>query len=232
MVDVNKAIIARLKVKDKLFEILVDCDKALAFKKGACKIEDALASDQIFKNHRLSEKASEHDIMDAFGTTEHLKVAAEIIKKGEVQLTTDHKRRELEDKMKQITDIIHRTAINPQNNLPHPSQRIESAMKEARVKIDEFKSAEDQIQSIVKEISKILPIKIETRVLDVIIPAQYAVKSFHALKMYGKVLNEQWKTDGSLLASIEMPAGLQEEFENELNKASHGNVDIRIMSKR
>jgi len=232
MVDVNKTVLARLKVKDKLFEILVDCEKALAFKKGLCSIDEAIASDQILKNHRLSEKASEHDVMAVFGTTDHLKVAAEIIKKGEVQLTTDHKNKLLAEKKKQIITLIHRNAINPQNKMPHPINRIEAAINDTKVKIDEFKSAEDQFKDVVHAINKILPIKIETRTLEIVLPAQYAVKSFHALKSYGKILNEAWKTDGSLLANIEMPAGMQEELENELNKISHGNVDIRIISTR
>ena len=158
MVDVNKSILARLKVKDKLFEILVDCDKALLFRQGKCPIEDAIASDQAFKNHRLSEKASEHDIMNVFGTMDHLKVAAEIIRKGEVQLTTEHKNRLIEEKRKQIINLIHRNTINTQNNLPHPPQRIETAMKDGKVRIDEFKPAEDQIQSIVRQLTSILPI--------------------------------------------------------------------------
>src|SRR3989344_5162970 len=230
MVDVNKAVLARLKSKDKLFEVLVDCDKALDFRKGLCKIEDVLAADQIFKDHRLSEKASEHDLKAVFGTIETLKVAAEIIKKGEVQLTTEHRKRLLDEKRKQIVNMIHRNAINPQTGHVHPPQRIEAAISDARVKIDEFKDAEDQIQNIIKAISGRLPIKIETRTLDIIIPAQFAVKSFHILKTHGKIISEQWKTDGSLLASLEIPAGLQEDLENELNKVSHGNVEIRITS--
>lgn len=232
MVDINKAVLARFKVKDKLFEVLVDCDKALEFRKGKCNINDVLASDQVFKNHRLSEAASEHDMQAIFRTTDHLKVAEEIIKNGEVQLTTEHKKRLLDEKRKQIINIIHKNAINPKNNLPHPPQRIDSAISEARIRIDEFKSPEDQIHSIIKELSKILPIALETRTLQVVIPAQFAVKSFHTLKTYTKMLSEQWKIDGSLLAEVEIPAGMQEEFENELNKISHGNVDIRISGKR
>ncbi len=232
MVDVNKSVLARIKIKDKLFEILVDCDKAIAFKKGLCPVGDALASDQIFKNHRLSEKASEHDVLAVFGTADHLKVAAEIIKKGEVQLTTEHRNRLLDDKKKQIINLMHRNAVNPQNNLPHPITRIEAAINEAKLKIDEFKSAEDQLKDVARAITAILPIKIETRTLEIIMPAEYAAKSFHALKTYGKLLNEQWKNDGSLLASLEIPAGMQEELENELNKISHGNVEIKIISTR
>ena len=167
-----------------------------------------------------------------FGTTDHLKVAAEIIRKGEVQLTTEHKNKLLAEKKRQIIALLHRNAINPQNNLPHPISRIEAAINEARIKVDEFRTAEDQFKDVVKAINAILPIKVETRTIEIAMPAQYAVKAFHALKSHGKILNEEWKNDGSLLASMELPAGMQEDLENELNKISHGNVDIRIISAR
>ena len=51
MVDVNKAIIARLKKEGEIFEILVDCDKALDFKSGKkIALDDVLATFDIFKD--------------------------------------------------------------------------------------------------------------------------------------------------------------------------------------
>jgi ribosome maturation protein SDO1 len=41
--------------------------------------------------------------------------------------------------------MIHRICIEPKSGLPHPIIRIENAMEEAKVKIDENKPAEDQI---------------------------------------------------------------------------------------
>ncbi|MBI5872459.1 ribosome assembly factor SBDS, partial [archaeon] len=43
---------------------------------------------------------------------------------------------------------------------------------------------------------------------------------------------QDWHTDGSFLAVLEIPAGLQEELENSLNNLTRGNVDIRVISKR
>ena len=45
MVDVDKSVIARYKTQGKNFEILVDCDKALAYREG--KIKDTT---QAIKN--------------------------------------------------------------------------------------------------------------------------------------------------------------------------------------
>ena len=50
-----------------------------------------------------------------------------------------------EEKRKQVIAKIAREGINPQNGLPHPAMRIENAMNEAKVKVDAFKSVDEQV---------------------------------------------------------------------------------------
>ena len=47
MIDINKAVIARLKKGGENFEVLVDCDKAIEFKSGNVELEDALEQLEI-----------------------------------------------------------------------------------------------------------------------------------------------------------------------------------------
>ena len=101
-------------------------------------------------------------------------------------------------------------------------------MEEAGVHIDEYKSAEEQIEEILKKLRVIIPIKFERREIAVKIPAQYAGHSYLVLKKY-KLLKDEWQNDGSLVAVVEIPAGLQDDFFNELNKISHGEVESRII---
>ena len=75
--------------------------------------------------------------------------ASEIITKGEVQLTTEQRRKLAEDKKLQIANTISRQGLDPKTKLPHPVSRILNAMKEAKVNIDPFKSAKDQVSGIV-----------------------------------------------------------------------------------
>ncbi len=42
------------------------------------------------------------------------------------------------DKRRLVINKISREAINPQSGLPHPAQRIENAVNEAKVKFDPF----------------------------------------------------------------------------------------------
>jgi ribosome maturation protein SDO1 len=162
MVSVDKAVIARITKEHTHFEILVDPEKALDFRKGKpVSIDSILAVQDIFKDVGKGERAGSHELERHFRTSDIFKVAEEILRHGEVQLTTEQRRRMLEEKTKQIADIISRQGINPQNKLPHPVSRILNAMDEARVHVDIMKPAQEQVESVLDKIQPIIPIAFE-----------------------------------------------------------------------
>lgn len=229
MVDVDRAVIARLKKEGNVFEILVDCDKALEYRGGKnVSLNDVVATDDIFKDVKKGEKASENVLKSIFKTEDPMQIAAIIIKEGEIQLTASHRDKIREEKRKRIVEIIHRNAIDSKTGLPHPPQRIENAMNEAKIYIDEHKGAEEQVDDVLKKIRAIIPIKFETREIAVRIPDKYAGQSYSVLKRY-KLLRDEWQNDGSLVAVVEIPAGIQDEFFNQLNKITHGEVETKIL---
>lgn len=228
MVDVDKAVIAKLKKEGKNFEILVDCDKALELRKGkVVSIDDVIAVDNIFKDVKKGEKASENDLKSIFGSADVREVSKIIIKDGVVQLTREHLAREREEKRKQIVNIIHRNAVDPKTGIPHPPQRIESAMEEAKIRIDENKSAENQIEEILKKLQMLIPIKFEKKKVQVVIPAKYAGQCYSILKSYNA--SEEWMTNGNLRGVVELPAGIVDEFFGKLNSICHGEVESSIL---
>jgi ribosome maturation protein SDO1 len=229
MNNIEKAIKARLKISGENFEILVDSNKIFDYKEGKIPLNEVLITKEIFKDINKGEHASEHEMEKIFNTKDHEKIAEIIIQKGEIQITSEHRNKLREEKRKRIIDIIHKNSVDPKTNLPHPPQRIENAMEEAKVKIDEFKKPEDQIKEVLEKIRPILPISFETKELEIKIPPQYASQSYSVLKSKGKLKKDEWLNDGSLKALIEIPAGLQEEFENEINKITHGDCEIKLI---
>lgn len=228
MVDVNKAVIAKLKREGKEFEILVDCDKALELREGKpIGIDDILAVDDIFKDVKKGEKASEHDLEKTFKTKDAREISKIIIKEGIVQLTKAHLAKQREEKKKQIINLIHMNAVDPKTGIPHPPQRIESALEEAKVHIDENKKAEDQISDIIKKLQTILPIKFEKRKIKIVIPAKYAGQCYNVLKRYNAI--EEWMNNGNLKGIVELPAGIVDEFFGRLNSICHGEVESSII---
>jgi len=231
MVDINKAVVAKLSKQGKEFEILVDCEKALELKKGASvSLGDVLATDEIYKDVKKGDKASEHDLQNIFGTTDINEISKKIIKEGHIQLTREYLTKEREERRKQVINVIHRNAVDPKTGLPHPAQRIENAMEEAKIKIDENRAAEDQIDDIVSKLKAIIPIRFETRKVQVVIPAKFAGQSYPIIKNYGKY-REEWLSNGNLKVDIELPAGIVDEFFSKLNNLCHGEVESKILEE-
>ncbi len=226
----SKHVIARYEVRGHRFEILVDPDLALQLKEGKnVNIDDVLVGDYVYKDARKGLKASPETLKKVFGTDDIKKVAVEIIKHGEIQLTAEQRRRILENKRRQIINLVARNVIDPKTKLPIPPKRIELAMEQARVTIDLYKPPEAQIESIVSKLARIIPIKIAKAYVSVRIPAQYSGKAYKVLQRFGEIKKSSWLRDGSLLVEIEIPAGMQEEFIDKLNKITHGSVSVKIL---
>jgi ribosome maturation protein SDO1 len=253
MISLEDAVVARYESHGERFEVLVDPDEIQPFKEGkidtltlasdfvftASKKSDKGSEKQLMRKHGSgikgglhTEKASEESLMKVFGTTDVNEVAARIVRKGEIQLTTEQRRHMLEEKRKKIVNIISRNAINPQTKLPHPPARIELAMDEAKVNVEIFKSAEEQINNVVKALRPLIPIKFENVKLAVCIPPEYAGKVYNEVHGYGRVVKEEWQSNGSYIAVIEMPAGMKGEFLDHLGSKTHGQMETRILNSK
>lgn len=232
MVRLEDAIIARYEHSGHRFEILVDPNIIDDVKSGKiANIVDYMVIDEIFKDAHKGDRASEEIIKEVFGTTDVNEVAKEIIKKGQVQLTTEQRRKMLEEKKKRIIAEIARNAINPQTGAPHPPQRIELAMEEAKVHIDPLKSVEEQVPIVLKALRPIIPIRFEKIKIAIKVSGDMYGKIYGELSKSGTVLQEEWQKDGSWIGVVEIPAGMQGEFLDMLNKKTHGNVQTKILRR-
>jgi len=230
-ISVEKAVIAKLEIKGKKFEILVDPFKAFEYKQGkSYKIEEILAVNDIFKDARKAERVPASELQETFKTTDIFRIAEEILKKGEIQIPTELKRKLIEEKKNQIINLISRRFINPQNNLPHPPQRISLALEQAKVNIDPFIDAEIQLENIVKELRKIIPLKLEYTIFDVKIPLQYASKVLNELKKAKlNVFDERW-TESYLFIKVKIISASKDELLNLLYKFAR-DIEIKEVAK-
>ena len=216
-------VLARIKVKGKDYEISVDCDRAVDFKKkGIGNIADIIVSPVVFSHLKKAIKSSEADLKDGFGTTDVFKIAERIITHGEIQLPTEYKAKAREERYNQVVEFIHKNCIDARTKLPHPAERIRAAMEQAGAKVDENKPVEQQAQAIVNLLQKIIPIKFETKRLLMRIPANFTGKAYSTLKDY--IIKEEWLADGSLSCTVEMPAGAMMDILDKINSLTHGEI--------
>lgn len=227
----EKYTVARLTKGNEHFEILVKPEKALDYRTGKISaITEVLVTETIFSDANKGTKVSEETLRKAFGTTESLKIADVILKKGVIQLTTEQRRKMIEDKRKQIIAFISRQCVDPRTNLPHPPLRVEQAMQQIHYSIDPFKPVEEQAKEIIKLLRSILPLKMEQVAVGVRIPAEYAAKAYGTVKGFGTIKREEWRADGSWYGVLEMPAGLYGPFLEKIGEITKGNAEAKVIS--
>ena len=227
---VDKVSVVRYSFEGEKFEILVKPDPALEFKLGKRKdISPILVSDEIYSDSSKGTRASSEKLLKAFKTEDSLAIAEKILQKGVLNLTTDQRRKMTSEKRKQIVNFISKTYVDPKSHLPHPPLRIEQAMEDGRVSIDPHKNAEEQVKDIVEKLRSIIPLKSENLVLEIIVPAQYAAQSYSVLKSNGILQKEEWQSNGSLKAILEIPAAARPNVIDRLGSITKGTASVEVV---
>jgi ribosome maturation protein SDO1 len=218
---------ARITIKGKHYEILVDLGEALKIKNDQGNISSALVSPEIYHDIKKGTKVSQSDLEDAFGTTDMYEVAKHIIKKGEVQKTQEFRDAEREKKVNKIVSLILKNATD-QHGRPYTEERIRRAIDEVHYSFDN-RPAEQQMQDIVHKLKDVIPIKIETKRVKLKIPAQFTGQVYGILQEFKE--SEEWLSSGDLEVIINIPAGLQMDFYDKLNSITHGAIQSEEISQ-
>lgn len=223
-------IIARLEIGGHRFEVLVNPELAFKAKEGKpVKLDELIVGEYVYRDARKGFKASPETLQKVFGTTDVKRIALEIVKRGEIQLTAEQRRQLIESKKKQIINFIARNAIDPRTKTPIPPKRIELALEQARIGIDPFVSVEKQAMQVIKAISRIIPIKIAKAVLQARIPPTYSGRVYSQIMKLGEVKRTEWRNDGTLVVELEIPAGMQTEVIGKLNNLTRGKAEVKIL---
>jgi ribosome maturation protein SDO1 len=232
MIPLEHSVVARLESFGERFEILVDPEKAALVRQGQpVEIEDVVAALNVFGNASKATRASDEALMKVFHTTDFNTVARKIIEKGEIHLTADQRKQMIEDKRRQVVNFIARNSVNPQTGHPHPARRIEMAMEEARVNIDPFKHLDEQVKETVKALRPLLPIRFEELRLAIKIPPDNAARAYGDIAAASVMEKDEWLKDGSWVCVVRIPAGIQVEFYDLINKLSKGEGQVKILNQ-
>ncbi|MEM3551322.1 MAG: ribosome assembly factor SBDS [Candidatus Bathyarchaeia archaeon] len=227
----EKYTVARITKGDEHFEVVVKPEKALDYRLGKISsIAEVLVTETIFSDASKGTKVSEEVLRKAFGSADPLKVADIILKRGTLQLTTEQRRKMIEDKRRQIIAFISKNCVDPRTNLPHPPMRVEQAMEQIHYSLDPFKPTEEQAREVIRLLRQVLPLKIEQVSVSVQIPAEYAAKAYGTVKAHGTIKREEWRSDGSWSGILEMPAGLYGPFLEKIGQITRGSAEAKVIS--
>jgi len=231
----DKAWEAKKNIREEINKRLLEGNKKSRFsaeellKNPKISIELIFESFTVFEDLKRGKKATDGDMEAVFNTTDGRLIASHVLLEGDIHWTQTQRDEERNKKLKQIITIITKNAINPQNKKPHPYQRIEKAIEEANVRVDLMRSAEEQIDDVLKQIRAIIPIRMEQVEVAIKIPSAFTAKGYNVVAQLAQIKKEEWQSDGSWVSVVNLPAGLQMELIDKLNKLTHGRVQTKLM---
>ena len=226
----SKFTTVRLTVDGEHFEILVNPDSALSYKRGKnVEPSQVIAMEEVFSDSNKGLRVSAEKLKKYFETDDESKAALEVLKRGDLNLTQDQRKRLTEEKRRAVISLISKTFVDPKTMLPHPPMRVEQAMQDARVTIDPFQDANEQTKTVVEKLRTILPLKSEKIKLQVKVTAQYSGQTIGILKNFGEILKEDWGADGMLSAIVEIPAGGQPGLLDRLGSTTKGAAQVTVV---
>lgn len=231
MVDLDNAVVARLDTHGETFEILLDPSVIRDIKAGKnVDLLEHMVIDDVFNNASRGTRPQSEKMIEAFGTTDIRTIASRIIDKGEIQITTEQRREMLEAKRQRIVTYISANAINPQTKLPHPPNRINMALDEAKFHVDAFKTMEKQVDEAMKLLKPLLPIRLEKSRVAVKLSGNDYGKCYDDLIDFGVVEREEWQKDGSWIGIMEIPAGRINELTGRMKDRTRGTAEVKLIS--
>lgn len=225
--------LARLKKGGEKFEVILqNPDKAVELREGKqVDVKDILQSEEIFEDAKKSKLAPSTSIKKVFNTDDALKIAEQIIKKGEVNLSEEYRKKLYEQKKRRVIEYIRQNAIDPKTKLPHPLKRIELAFEQAKIHIDPTDTVGWQVDKIIPKLQPIIPLSLSRMHLNVRVPAKYAGSAYGALKGKYNLARERWNNDGSVEFEAIGSAGQKPDFINLTNKLTNGEAEIKDLGE-
>ncbi|MEE3276516.1 MAG: ribosome assembly factor SBDS [Candidatus Thermoplasmatota archaeon] len=228
MVSLDEAVIARLESGGHKFEILVDPEAAQEFREnGEIDWDEALATEGVWSDSAKGDRASDDAMQEIFGTLVLEAVCTAILERGDIQLTAAQRKTLVERRHKQLVAHIAASAMNPQTGTPHPPQRIENALAEAKFIVDPLEQLERQVERAVKALRPLLPISFEKMRVAVRIPAQHVGRCYGDMKALATITKEEYQPDGSWIAVLELAAGAYGDLLDRIGSLTHGTAETK-----
>lgn len=226
----EKATLARLDVRENHFEVLVDPQRALDYKlKRAQWTDKIMKFDDVFRDYKKGERASRDSLLKAFSTDDPHKICKVILDDGELQVPSHMRRKLLEEKKKSIMVLISRVSIDPQTNTPIPLLRVEQAFDKMSMPVDPSKEAVDQLKPILKEMKRMLPIKVKEASIEAEFPLDLMGHVRGYLESVGETVIQPRRKGDLMEMTVKVPEAIRTDVAQKMAKRFGEKVKVTLV---
>jgi len=152
--------VVRLRKGGKRWEIACYPNKVLAWRQGLeSDIDEVVQSHEIFTNVSKGIVANKDVLQKAFKQSDQEKILVEILKKGEIQVTSKERQAKKETVLSEIVTIIADKCVNSKTQLPLTHGFVERALKEMQFNVNPNKTAKVQALEAIATMEETMPVK-------------------------------------------------------------------------
>jgi ribosome maturation protein SDO1 len=225
----RQSTVSRLSLRGEKFEIIVAPDPALSFKlTGKGDMRKILLVEEVYSDSKKGFRVPSEKLKKFFGTTDVFKIAEKILLEGELQLTSEQRRRMIESKKQQIIAMLSKSLLDPSLGNPLPSLRIEQAISQIGVSIDPFKPPEEQVKNVIKPLRQILQFKVNEVALTLTCQQEESTSVYGFVNLFGEVGQTRTQKDKSVKLLARIPSVLMSYFLEKLGEKYGDRVKVDI----
>ncbi|KAL6053396.1 Ribosome maturation protein SBDS [Balamuthia mandrillaris] len=147
--------VVRLKRAGKRFEIACYKNKVVEWrKKITTNLDEVLQSPTIFENVSKGQAAKIQDLKKAFKTTDDAEIAKIILDKGEIQVSGEERKHQLDSMFRDVATIVAEKCVNPETGRPLTVGLVERAMRDIHYSVNPTKNAKSQALDVIKKLQE------------------------------------------------------------------------------
>jgi len=170
-VRMTNVAVVRIKKGGIRFELACYPNKVIQWRdKIETDISEVLQIDKIFLNVSKGILAKKEDLLKAFSTDEEKKIVAQILLKGELQVSGKERHLTSEKLFKDIATIVAEKCIDPETKRPLTVTLVERAMKDCHYSVNEKKNAKSQALEVIRLLKGKIPIERAPMRLKLLLP--------------------------------------------------------------
>jgi ribosome maturation protein SDO1 len=159
-VRLTNVAIVRYKRMGKRFEVAAYKNKVMNWRNRIeTDVNEVLQTHTVFFNVSKGVVAGRQDLIEAFGTDEHLQCALVILDKGELEVSDKERAMQYNTLFRDVATMIAEKCVNPDTNRPYPISMIERALHDVHFAVLPTKSAKAQALRGIAALKGYMPIE-------------------------------------------------------------------------
>lgn len=227
-------IIVKYQKAKKSYEILVNHGMVEKYRESishknrtSINIDQVVVADEVFKNSTKGTRYTNNELQEAFGTTDVKECIKHILLNGEVQLTTDDRKKKIEERRKQVVYNLHSFFIDPKTLKPHPVTHIENALNEIKFKVDMKESVEKQSLRARKELLGKLTLKKNLMEGQITIPLKYIGQCYNPINGLSTIDKENYGAK-HYTAHLSLTPSAYDQLSQKINTITKGDFQFEL----